>query len=241
MSVLWNGPTKAAMTRLAGLRRRQEERQARRETEMAMPELLTAYAAFSRGQQSGSVRQPFKGWDLWHILEDARPRVIAEMGSGTTSAVFALYARRSGGRYVCYEHSADWAEVTRDSLAEAGLRGEGIEIRTVAMREDPSRPATGFVEPIPTEADFVYVDGPPCPTRDGVKWPNDDVVRLLESGGRPSVIVVDGRVETVDLIRRHPAAADYRVEASFVYALRRGTLSDALGFREHSILRRTGR
>ena len=206
-----------------------------------MPELLAAYGGFARGQQSGSVRQPFKGWDLWRIVEDARPRFIAEMGSGTTSAVFALHALRTGGRYVCYEHSADWAKVTRDCLAEAGLTGEGIDIRTVEMREDPARPATGFVEPIPTEVDFVYVDGPPCPTRDGVKWPNDDVVRLLELGGRPSTIVIDGRVETVDLIRRHAAAKDYRVDASFVYALRRGTLSDALGFREHSRLRLTGR
>lgn len=238
MSLLWNGASKAAVTKLAGLRRRRDDAQARRETKAAMPELLAAYEAFARGQQSGSVRQPFKGWDLWRILEDARPRYIAEMGSGTTSAVFALYARRRGARYLCFEHSPDWAKVTRDCLAEAGLMGEEIEIRAVDSREDPERPATGFVEPIPVDADFVYVDGPPCPIRDGVKWPNDDVVRLLEAGGRPSFVVVDGRVETVDLIRCHPEATDYRVQPSFVYSLRRGTLSEALGFREHSILRR---
>lgn len=240
MSLLWNAPTKAVVTRVAGLRRRAETAQARRDTEADMPELLEAYRAFARGQQSGSVRQPFKGWDLWRILVDRRPAVIAEMGSGTTSAVFALYARRHGARYVCYEHSAEWATVTRDCLAEAGLAGDGIEIRTVEMREDPDRPATGFVEPLPTDADFIYVDGPPCPTRDGVKWPNDDVVRLLEAGVAPATIVVDGRVETVDLIRRHPAAGAYEVQPSFVYALRRGGLGDALGFREHSILRRVG-
>jgi hypothetical protein len=53
------------------------------------------------------------------------------------------------------------------------------------------------------------------------------------------MIVVDGRIETVDLILAHPKASQYRVFPSYVYALRRDRWRDALAAREHTILVRT--
>lgn len=226
----------AVVGRVAGLQRRVARAEAERFARAHTPELLDAYRAFARTSQSGVPRQPFKGRDLWRVLDRFKPRKIVELGSGTTSAVFAHYARAHGAAYVCFEHNAEWAATTERCLREAKLIGDDSPIKVTDMQVTDNTTSSGFVESLPADADFIYVDGPPCPIIDGIKKPNDDVVRLFERGGRPRCIVVDGRFDTVDLIRAHPAAADYSFEASYVYALRRNLWGEALRFREHSII-----
>lgn len=226
------------VTKAVGLRRRFEYAEASRYTAENTPELLHAYAAFTASSQSGSSRQPFKGYDIWRLLDSVKPRCIAEMGSGTTSAVFALWAKQHGADYRGYEHHAHWAEVTASCLDKAGLSAHPKAVRCVPSRISAARDSTGFVESLSTDVDFIYVDGPPCRLDDGVKVPNDDVSRLLDAGGKPRAIVVDGRVETVDLLRSHPESRHYIFQPSLVYSLRKGLWLQALHGREHSVFLR---
>ncbi len=226
---------KYVATKIAGLRRRSEKMTAISFTTSETPELLTAYEAFGRHSQSGSPRQPFKGWELWQLLEKHRPKYIAEMGSGTTSAVFALWSEKHGAKYVCYEHHPEWAKVTESCLRETGLVKGESPVRVIPSRVRDDQMATGFVESIPADVDFVYVDGPPCKLKNGSKVPNDDVVRLLDNGHKPKIIVVDGRLETVDLIREHEAKT-YHFTPSLVYCLRRGRYLEAITAPEHTVL-----
>ena len=226
--------------RLVAVRRRIQRIEARMFTRAHTPELLRAYEAFAEASQSGVSRQPFKGRDLWRILEATRPASIVELGSGTTSAVFALWAVRTAALYRAFEHDAGWAAVTKECLRRGRLlEGGSSGIRHVMSRVREDGGATGFVDPLPRDADFIYVDGPPCRLESGRKVPNDDVTRLLDAGGHPRVIVIDGRLETVDLIRSHPAGSRYRFLPSYVYALRHGKWREAIAAREHTILIRT--
>src|SRR5688572_26831782 len=137
------------------------------------PALDVAYAAFVRESQISSRRQPRKGRDLWRLLEAARPSSIVELGSGTTTAVFALWSGMHGARYVAYEHNEGWAGVTRKCLREADLGGpESVRVVTTRVARDGQ--AVGFAEAVPMDADFVYVDGPPCVLESGRKVANDD-------------------------------------------------------------------
>ncbi len=222
--------------KIGGARRRVAAARARTATERDFPELLRAYAAFAAASQISSSRQPFKGWDVWQLLERFRPRHIAEMGSGTTSAVFALWAQRNGAQYVCFEHHPQWAELTQRCLNESGIcAGRPTPVRVVASRVREDGAATGFVEPIPAQADFIYIDGPPCLLPNGRKVPNDDIERLFSSGVRPLAIVLDGRLETVDLIRNHPVGRYYDCELGYAYGLKRGRLGPTVGGREHTV------
>jgi hypothetical protein len=223
-------------TKWVGLKRRWQFRAAQKATSQNAPELLVAYAAFGRAQQSGSPRQPFKGWDLWKILQAVRPQSIVETGSGTTSAVFALWSQRSGASYTAFEHYEGWAQVSIQCLTEAGLApaaGRGIVCIPTQIKPDQS--SVGFEQPLPQDADFLYIDGPPCVLEGGRKVPNDDATRLLDQGNLPKAIVVDGRVETVDLLLKHPAIAHYSFFPSLAYCLRKGLFRKALAGREHSI------
>lgn len=221
--------------KVAGARRRLRTRQARRATAQ-LPELQKAYSGFKQAHQISSNRQPLKGWDLWHLLSLHQPKFVVEMGSGTTSAVFALWTKRHNARYLAYEHHPQWAEVTVDSLRRAGLIDSAAPpVLVVSSELRPGGQATGFVEPIPAEADFVYIDGPPCRLDDGRKVPNDDIIRLFDTGARPKVIVLDGRWETVDLIKSHPVSKHYRCFLDYGYCYTRGMWTGTLTGREHTL------
>lgn len=231
---------KAIRLAIRGLKkpaRWRSDREARRFTAAVTPELMPVYAAFARANQISAGRQPHKGRELWRLLDQYRPRFIAEMGSGTTSAVFALWAQRNGARYLANENHPQWTAVTRDSLSLLGFAEPAQAVRHVPSERSQAREATRFVEPIPKQADFVYIDGPPCRLDDGRNVPNDDIIRLFEEGGTPATIVVDGRLETVDLIRTHPTGRRYHVEGSFNLAMRECQWRSALGFREHTVFR----
>jgi hypothetical protein len=224
------------VTKWIGLRRRFQTQEARRFTKARTPELIQAYAAFKETQQSGSPRQPFKGRDLWKILQRARPQSIIELGSGTTSAVFALWSQRYGSTYYAYEHHEGWADVTNKCLQKAGLKRSDVPlIISVPTRLNSAQSEVGFERNIPDDVDFVYVDGPPCTLADGRKIPNNDVYRLLDRGMLPKTIVVDGRIETIDLLLQHPLIVRYRFSPSLDYCLRKKELIGALIGREHSV------
>ena len=225
----------AASARLTGIRRRLETLEARSFNAGNAPQLAVAYAAFGRKGQISSKRQPRKGRDLWRLLDREKPRSIAELGSGTTSAVFALWASRNGAKYFAYEHHPGWADIAQQCLEEADLVSERAPIRVVPTRVAEGETATGFTQPIPLDVDFVYVDGPPCVLESGRKVANDDVIRLFEAGGRPRTIVVDGRFETVDLILQHPVGQTYDFRASHEYGIHKGLWRDTLRGREHSV------
>jgi hypothetical protein len=226
-------------TKYVGIKRIWQFKIARKATRKDAPQLLVAYAAFGRTQQSGSPRQPFKGWDLWKVLQVVRPQSIIELGSGTTSAVFALWSQRSGASYTSYEHCKEWADVTVQCLTEAGLApaaGEGIICVPTQVSDDHS--SVGFKQPLPHDSELLYIDGPPCVLDSGQKVPNDDATRLLDSGALPKAIVVDGRVETVDLLLKHPAIGRYTFLPGLAYCLSKGLFRQVLAGREHSVFLR---
>lgn len=233
MDLFGNIP-RMVVVKIAGLKRRIENRRAIGFTEKETPQLLKAYNLFGKESQLGTPRQPFKGWDVWRLLEKFRPNYIFEAGSGTTSAVFALWANNNGAKYVCYEHDSEWAKVTENCLSESGLMKRKSPVHVVkSIIEDDNR-SVGFEEDIPIEADFVYIDGPPCKPLNGKKAPNNDIVRCFNKGGRPKAIVIDGRVATVDLIRAHEAGSLYEFCPSFVYCLRKKEWRRSLFSEEHT-------
>ena len=223
-------------TKWVGFLRRWQMQEAKRFTAEATPELLLAYDAFSKANQSGSPRQPFKGRDLWRILTVIQPTSIVELGSGTTSAVFALWSSRHGAAYTAFEHHEGWAKVTSQCLEKAGVvqsAGAGVICVETWLSEDSS--TVGFQQPLPADVELVYVDGPPCVLEDGRKVPNDDVIRLLDRGIFPKAIVVDGRIETVDLILQHPASTNFAFQPGLAYCVRKNLFFPALSGLEHSI------
>jgi len=146
------------------------------------PLLLNAYEALGRLGGSGARNQPYKGYHLWKSLLKFKPKKITEMGSGTTSAVFALYAKQYEASYEAFEHSEHWGEKTVAALRESNLADDAGPIKIVDSYVAPDGSGSAFAEPIHNDTDFLYIDGPPCPVIEGVKKPNLDVIQLFERG-----------------------------------------------------------
>lgn len=211
-----------------------QEKEARSLFQNELPEILESFENFGKNGQISSDRQPIKGYDLWKILERRKPKFIVELGSGTTSAVFATWAQRNQATYISYESHEGWHKVTTDSLKNISLFQDS-DIRYVPSIPNESMTATRYTQPIPSGADFVYIDGPPCDLPNGKKVPNDDILQFLNSGERPRTIVVDGRIETVDLIRAFKSFQLYDFFPSFNYSILKDFDLKKMSTTDHSV------
>lgn len=111
------------------------------------------------------------------IVLDRRTTTIVECGSGSSTVYLALALRRvGGGRLVALEHKEQFAEATRDQLAEHGL----ADVATVCHA--PLRPVT----------------------IEGAEWLWYDLAALPEVDGC-GLLIVDGPPRTVQDLARYPA------------------------------------
>lgn len=158
--------------------------------------------------------------DISKLLNEAKPSKICELGSGLSTVVLSAYP----AELQSFEESAEWAAVTRSALSRDCVHLTPVEIRNGCA---------GYSLAIPQGTDFVYVDGP---TRKigGAKLPNANILEFLDSE-RPKMIVVDGRIETVNAIMQK--TTDYSVSRSSQYALKVSRLRHFLPFSIHTVFR----
>lgn len=101
-------------------------------------------------------------------VEDRRPSLVVECGSGVSSIVLGYAVQKLGaGRVVALEHDPDFAEETRANLRAHGL-GDVVEVRDAPLRPWPSAEADEqfqWYDPAALEGlgdiGLVFVDGPP--------------------------------------------------------------------------------
>jgi hypothetical protein len=165
-------------------------------------------AVLARFRSAGGLKhdfQPYKLFQLRQLLERYRPTSMLELGSGSSTAVFAAHIRKYGGRLCSVDESASW-------LANA-MKLSGIEEddNRFEMRHCPAMIGTlnnldcvGYGLSAEEEFDLIFVDGPSL-RFDGVKRRdaiNDDVFRFADCCP-PRMIVVDGRYATVRALEQH--------------------------------------
>ena len=199
----------------------------------------------TRGTAIGVKGHPWRALDQLRVLRKVKPLRIVEIGSGTSTGIFADYIhKQSGGSLLSLDESAKWAELTLAGLVKAGLAPiRGIELKIVTRLENDRG---SFLDiSLPSEIDLLYIDGPSVMTRNGVETANQDIIRHLNAGHRPGAIMVDGRTETVDAIREHSASSEYDFVPSISYIgkARNVRLGDYLTFdiyHRHSFFLRRG-
>ena len=208
-----------------------------------IPEYAHVMDTLTAGGASGARRHPWRELDLLKVLDQVRPKRIVELGSGTSTGVFAAWVRETqGASLVSYDHSQEWADLTQQALEGSGfLPHPRIELRVVPMRE--SDRGSSYDVTLETGIDLLYVDGPPVLFRNG-PTANQDAIDHLDSGGRPRAIMIDKRLATVEAIRIHPAAADYSFTPGFPWLVesKRSGFRDLAAFgayHRHSVFTRT--
>lgn len=112
---------------------------------------------------------------LLSLVEQWRPKLVLELGSGTSSVWLGYALERTGGRLVSIEHSTEYAEQTRTMLSWHGLE-RVAEVRHAplrALRVDGEEfqwyADSGFADL--AEVGLLVVDGPPGPTGPAARFP----------------------------------------------------------------------
>lgn len=113
--------------------------------------------------------------DLLHLVRHRRPKLVLELGSGTSSVWLAYALEAHGGRLVSVDHDPQYAAKTRAALAAHGLDG------VAEVRDAPLQPVTvdgttyrwydraAFADL--SDVDLLLVDGPPEATGPGARYP----------------------------------------------------------------------
>lgn len=128
------------------------------------------------------------------VLADARPPVVLECGSGTSTVWLAAAMRRRGdGRVVALEHDAGYAEQTRRDLAKHGLEN----VATVAhapLIECTTTAGTAPWYDVNALGDLsgitlLFVDGPPGATAPHARRPAFEL--LVDRLAEDAIVVLD--------------------------------------------------
>jgi predicted O-methyltransferase YrrM len=129
----------------------------------------------------GFALNPTDLLDLLHLVRTRKPRLVLELGSGTSTVWLAYALEKSGGRLVSLDHDPGYAETTRAMLAAHGLT------EVAEVRDAPLRPVLLDGRSFPwydTDAladlravDLLLIDGPPEKTGPDARYP---AMRVLE-------------------------------------------------------------
>ena len=145
--------------------------------------------------------QAYKLFSLVQLLKDLRPENILELGSGTTTAVFADWVRSNQDvRLHSLDESDEWI---RKSSALAGISEDDERFRMMSAPKiveqlEEGRHVASYDKSLTDKYDFVLIDGPSLNV-DGRKRKdtvNTDIFKLVEVSA-PQSIIVDIRVATV--------------------------------------------
>jgi len=153
----------------------------------------------------GFALNPTDLLDLLHLVRTRRPKLVLELGSGTSTVWLAYALEKSGGRLVSLDHDPGYAEKTRAMLAAHGLT------EVAEVRDAPLRPVLLDGRSFPwydTDAltdvravDLLLIDGPPEKTGPDARYP---AMRVLEDK------LADAATVVFDDAHRHDEQAALR-------------------------------
>ena len=150
--------------------------------------------------------QAYKLASLERVLDEHKPKSILELGSGSSTVVFAEYARKNNARLLSIEENAGWAEKFKKNVGA----DDKIQIRICdrVTLKDRVPPEIRYDLPADEHFDCIFIDGPPLEF-DGVKRKDSINSNVFDFKGTP-LIIVDGRYSTAkEIARRY--ANDYNL------------------------------
>ena len=131
---------------------------------------------------------------LIEVVERRRPRVVVELGSGTSSVWLGYVLQRLGsGKLISVDHEEKYAEATR-ALIEAHGLGDVVEVRLAPLADSdlPDHEAPWYDASVlddTTGIDLLIVDGPPQKTGRLSRYPA--LPKLIGSLSPDAVVAVD--------------------------------------------------
>lgn len=183
---------------------------------------------------SGFAMDPTGLLELVHLVRARRPRLVLELGSGTSSVWIAYALEQIGGRLVSIDHDHGYAERTRAQLTTHGLaavaevRHAPLKTVTAAGRTVQWYDPAGFADL--GDVDLLLIDGPPQATGPDARYPALPMLAarlaatatvICDDASRPEErAAVRNWIETIPGLTREPALLGRHAVLSYVRAPR---------------------
>ena len=160
---------------------------------------------------------------LFHMIRRQRPRLIMELGSGSSTVLFAAALRANGsGRVISIEHDPEHLKHTHALLEQAELTDRVhlvsaplIEI-TLNGRSFQWYDLNSLLHSLTEKVDLLFVDGPPGKVQTLSRFPALPML-LPHLSPRATIVVDDGaREDEVKMVELWRAMDDVAFEAEAI-------------------------
>lgn len=142
---------------------------------------------------------------LWHVRRD-RPRLVLELGSGTSTVWLGYAVEQTGGRLVSLDHDEEFGERTSEQLRRHGLTAVA-QVRQAPLRDlELAGGAYRWYDPAALDdlqdVDLLLIDGPPGALGPMARYPALPVL-LPRLSPRARVLLDDAtRPDEQDILSR---------------------------------------
>jgi predicted O-methyltransferase YrrM len=144
--------------------------------------------------------------ELLHLIRTRQPRLVVELGSGTSTVWLGYALEKIGARLISLDHDSDYAARTREMLDAHGLTGVA-EVRVAPLSELTTDGRTYQWYDVEQLADLrgidlLLIDGPPAATGPDARFP---ALHVLESRlAATATVVLDdvNRPDEQEAVRR---------------------------------------
>lgn len=130
--------------------------------------------------------------ELMAVVEDKGPKLLLELGSGTSTVWLGYALERTGGKVVSVEHDQAFADVTSWNLERHRLT-ETVDLRVAPLTPWDGEGSTDWYDGRAFEGleqiDLLLVDGPPAGTGAEARYPAVPV--LLDRLAPGGLVVLD--------------------------------------------------
>lgn len=155
----------------------------------------------------GWAMDPISMLSLLQQVMSARPRLILECGSGTSTVWLAAALRKIGsGRLVSLDHLEDYARQTRAALAGQGLEGIADVRSAPLVQVEVAGESVQWYDPVTfsdvSGVDLLVVDGPPKAAGPQARYPALPLVASKLSDGALIVLDDTDRPEEAEILER---------------------------------------
>lgn len=156
-------------------------------------------SSYHKGGGLKHRQQAYKLWSLMRLMEKYKPSKVLELGSGSSTSIFALYP----SRLVSVDESPEWSGLS------SAISGKEVVVRQKRVDVSKNPPEIWYEGEFEDDFDMVFIDGPSLDV-DGKK--PKGVINTNIFSLSPNVIVVDGRINTARaIVEKWSDKYDYRL------------------------------
>jgi predicted O-methyltransferase YrrM len=157
---------------------------------------------------------------LFQLVRRHRPKLVMELGSGSSTLLFAAALRANGsGRLISVEHDDHHARVTAQLLQQAELSGWVQQVkaplteRTVGDRSFSWYALDPLLRTLSEKIDFLFVDGPPGKMQALSRYPALPILAPHLSASALVFVDDGGRDDEMEMIKRWRELDDVTFES----------------------------